>query len=452
MERAKIFVSYSHKDELLREDLDAHLSSLKREGIISGWHDAHIPAGENIDDSIQTQLESADVIILLISAYFLASDYCYQVEMTKALEKSAHPKSTTKVIPIIIKPCDWKNSPFKNIKVLPKDGKPVTSWKNIDEAWENVIHGIRSMISNLAFSARAEDVVIEANPSSYNFNYYLKESVDRLDESFNADFGSLSLTGLPALDDEIGNHSTDSLCLFLNDNIKLGSDLNTLIALNFATKKGLPVEYVTLDIPPSQLILRLVSQHSKIPLKKFLSEAGMQDEDWPQISSSITQIKDSKINFLDSSDTTFDKLIEKISTLTKQERNLIIIQGLECLDSAAISEEPILRFLKKVRSICKLKRKTIIISMDSSSVKFSENDHVGISKRLTSAVDLCIQLKIDSLKGIDEKASSRNVILDILMNAHAAERGILATYFPDCCAIGSSNDKIISSNNDDMKH
>ena len=84
---ATIFFSYSHADEALRDRLEVHLSLLKRQGVIETWHDRRISPGEAIDRSIGTRLDTADVILLLVSPDFVASDYCYDVEMTRALER-----------------------------------------------------------------------------------------------------------------------------------------------------------------------------------------------------------------------------------------------------------------------------------------------------------------------------------------------------------------------------
>ena len=100
-----LFYSYAHEDELLREQLEKHLSLLKRQGFISGWHDREILPGATWAQEIDVHLESASIVLLLVSPDFLASDYCYEVEMQRALER--HRCGETRVIPIILRPCDW---------------------------------------------------------------------------------------------------------------------------------------------------------------------------------------------------------------------------------------------------------------------------------------------------------------------------------------------------------
>src|SRR5680860_1565590 len=109
-----LFFSYSHQDEDYRDELEVHLSMLKRQGLVSVWHDRRIPVGDDIDKEISQNLEEADVILLLVSPYFLASDYCYNIEMQRALER--HKKGDAVVIPVILEPSEWLHTPFKNLR------------------------------------------------------------------------------------------------------------------------------------------------------------------------------------------------------------------------------------------------------------------------------------------------------------------------------------------------
>lgn len=127
-EPLQVFISYSHRDEDLREELDLHLSNLRRQGKINAWHDRAIEAGAEWDAEIKANLESARVILLLISPRFMASEYCYDKEMQRAMER--HYAGTARVIPIILKPVDWKGTPFSKLQVLPQDAKPINTWDN----------------------------------------------------------------------------------------------------------------------------------------------------------------------------------------------------------------------------------------------------------------------------------------------------------------------------------
>ncbi|ABA56536.1 TIR (plasmid) [Nitrosococcus oceani ATCC 19707] len=138
---ASVFFSYSHKDEPLRDELEIHLAMLKRQGVIDAWHDRRIGAGEVIDQTISENLENADITLLLVSPDFLASDYCYDVEMTRALER--HEEGNAKVIPVILRPCDWHSARFGKLLATPTDGKPVTKFPDKDEAFLEIVKAIK---------------------------------------------------------------------------------------------------------------------------------------------------------------------------------------------------------------------------------------------------------------------------------------------------------------------
>jgi hypothetical protein len=142
-----VFLSYSHKDARFRDELETHLSLLKRQGIIASWHDQNISAGTEWEHEIDTYLNTADIILLLVTPNFLASEYCYSIEMVRAMER--HEARKARVIPIILRPCDWQSSPFGKIQVLPTGGKPVTTWPNQDEAFLDIAKGIRKAVQNM---------------------------------------------------------------------------------------------------------------------------------------------------------------------------------------------------------------------------------------------------------------------------------------------------------------
>ena len=144
MNPLKLFISYSHTDEKYKDLLTTHLTSLKRQGVIKEWHDRMLVAGKEWDKSIKQELLDSDIILLLISADFLASNYCYDIEITKAMER--HEQGEAIVIPIIVRPCDWIGLPFSKIQGLPKDAKALSTWKDIDEGYLDIIKGIKNAI------------------------------------------------------------------------------------------------------------------------------------------------------------------------------------------------------------------------------------------------------------------------------------------------------------------
>lgn len=155
----EIFYSYAHEDEALQEELERHLILLKHEGLISEWHDRLIDAGSDWSQEIDTHLNSAHIILLLVSPDFLFSDYCYGIEMKRALER--HNGREARVIPIILRPCDWQRSPIGKLQALPKLGKPIIMWTFRDEAFLDVSTGIRKVIKGLQNASQASTLQTE---------------------------------------------------------------------------------------------------------------------------------------------------------------------------------------------------------------------------------------------------------------------------------------------------
>ena len=141
---ASLFFSYSHKDETLRDQLEVHLSALQRQGLITAWHDRRIAAGDDFGVKIDENLAAADVILLLVTPDFIASDYCYNKELALAMER--HRAGTARVIPVIVRPCDWHGLPFGQLRATPRDGLPVTKWPNIDEAFLDIVKDIKAAL------------------------------------------------------------------------------------------------------------------------------------------------------------------------------------------------------------------------------------------------------------------------------------------------------------------
>ncbi len=143
----ELFYSYSHKDEALRDQLDTQLKLLQRQGVIAPWHDRQISAGDEWKAEIEEHLNRADIILLLVSADFIASDFCWSNELTRALERQS--RGEARVIPIILRDCDWHSAPFGKLQALPKDAKPITRWADRDEAFADVARGLRRAVESL---------------------------------------------------------------------------------------------------------------------------------------------------------------------------------------------------------------------------------------------------------------------------------------------------------------
>ena len=165
----KAFISYCHKDKELLDGLHEHLAALRRQEMIIAWTDREIPAGGVIDDHVDAQMEEAELYLLLISSAFIDSQYCFEKEFARALERQKEGKAI--IVPIIIRDCDWNIPALRKFKALPDDGKPVKSghWHSADEAFANVAAGLRKLIASAPFSKPKAKSAKERKPPKEKF-------------------------------------------------------------------------------------------------------------------------------------------------------------------------------------------------------------------------------------------------------------------------------------------
>jgi Tetratricopeptide repeat/TIR domain len=154
----RMFVSAaaSGEDETLWQKLEAHLAILCKQGLIEIWDKGDIVAGADRTRAADTRLGAADIILLLISPDFLASDYVGSVELERAMAR--YEAQTAGVIPVILRPCLWRRGAFAKLQALPTDGEPVTSgkWPSQDAAFVVVAQGIARAVEERIERRRAE--------------------------------------------------------------------------------------------------------------------------------------------------------------------------------------------------------------------------------------------------------------------------------------------------------
>ena len=128
--------------------LHDHLSVLRREGVIVHWWDREISAGKEWKGIVDEHLETAQIILFLVSPSFLASDYCYDVEVKRAMERQE--TDGCEVIPVILRPCNWNIAPFGKLQALPEGAKAISTWRPQDLGYKNVA----DRVQELAFAMR----------------------------------------------------------------------------------------------------------------------------------------------------------------------------------------------------------------------------------------------------------------------------------------------------------
>jgi hypothetical protein len=140
----KVFLSYAHEDKAMKDDLRKFLTNLSRSGKISVWQDCELIAGEEWDAGIKKALAAADIILLLISADFNASDYIWREELTTAMAR--HESGQARVIPILLRTCEWNDMPYARLQALPTGARPVSNFDDCDEAYTDIARGIRRVV------------------------------------------------------------------------------------------------------------------------------------------------------------------------------------------------------------------------------------------------------------------------------------------------------------------
>ncbi|MCH7297653.1 TIR domain-containing protein [Pseudomonas capeferrum] len=171
----KVFISYSHEDQEFHDNLVKYLTNMQRQGEISTWTDRKITGGSSWRNEIDKNLEAADIVLLLVSPDFIHSEYCYDKEMGTALER--HKLKLARVIPVYIRVTDVKGSIIEELQGLPTDRKPVNKWQDKDEAWKNVVEGLRSAIAEYS-EARPMNELVTKNDTKPDFSEPHKHWLD----------------------------------------------------------------------------------------------------------------------------------------------------------------------------------------------------------------------------------------------------------------------------------
>jgi HEAT repeat protein len=181
--RIEVLCCYARKDQALLLELKAHLMPLQRQGLISVWADTDINAGAEWEKELHHHLQAAHIILLLVSPDFMASDYCYSIEMQQALERHKHGEAH--IIPVILRPTDWHTAPFSKLQALPQNAKPVTDWPSQDQAFYDIVQGVRNFIEPLVLACSGDESpsVALSYPIrlSYTTPHFLKQAVEMLD-------------------------------------------------------------------------------------------------------------------------------------------------------------------------------------------------------------------------------------------------------------------------------
>jgi len=300
MEAIKIFYSYSSNDKTLREELHKHLASFRYRGICQDWYDGEIRAGDEWHEEIKERLASADFILLLISSDFLNTAYIRTHELEVAMQR--HQAKEARVIPIMLRPCDFTGEVFSKLAGLPTKMKAVTTWVNQDEAWTDVVRGLRrefeayrneagktAPVSAQTFTgSRTEEVTTAESQTPVpvdSLSVALEKNRELAETSTKAFQGLSQLMGNPKIMSFVAEQqeqliSADQALQTLVDYKNVHDLLHDLQfkCYNYVLQEGRKLEdqidWSLLDKPQKDLVSILVS------LKEAESQKSMADEDF----------------------------------------------------------------------------------------------------------------------------------------------------------------------------
>jgi replicative DNA helicase len=325
-EKVSVFFTYSHKDEEHKEALQAHLSGLQRSGKIKTWNDRKINPGDSWENEIDQNLNEAEIIIALISSDFINSNYCYGIELKRALEKN-HDKSAI-LLPIFVRPCVWKDAPFAKIQGLPKDANPVTSWRNIDEAWMDVAEGIKGAVE------RFQDLKPRTGEGKgfSGIKDILHSEVQRIDVRTRnkKSCGGMS-TGIDFLDDIIDGLHKKELTIIASRPSNGCDDLARQIAAHTAITEKKPVAYFSMASPAGHLIRKFLATEGKLHSNRLL-KASLDENEWPRLSDAMAILMDAQLYIDESTSLTFSNMLNGIKHFHKENSlDLVVIEDLQSI-------------------------------------------------------------------------------------------------------------------------
>lgn len=305
----EIFCCYARKDKPLLNDLRTHLMPLQRQGHITLWADTDIEAGTEWEEEINKHLDTAQIILLLVSSDFIASEYCYGKEMMRAMER--HKAGEAQVVPIILRPVLWNNAPFGKLQALPTNAKPIigSTWHDQDEALLDVANGIQKVVQG--FLQREQE-----QPAVDLDTYFETKAIPTGFEDLDRLTGGLHRSDLIVLE---APPATGKTSFALN------------VALNVAIKYGHSVGIFSLEMSKERLVQRILAMDALIDLQRLLT-GKLEGEEWDRVVYAMDRIFEGSILLDDCADLTISQLRTRAqATMHNAKVDLIIIDYVDLI-------------------------------------------------------------------------------------------------------------------------
>lgn len=416
----EIFCCYARKDKPLLSELRTHLMPLQRQGYITLWADTDIDAGTEWEEEINKHLNTAQIILLLVSSDFIASEYCYSKEMTRAMER--HKAGEAQVVPIILRPVLWKHAPFGILQALPTDARPIigSTWHNQDEALLDVANGIQKVVQR--FLHREEEQ--KEPPPTLDLDTYFTakaiptgfEDLDRLTG------GGLQRSDLIVIE---APPSTGKTCFALN------------IAAN-VVNSGHSVGIFSFEMTSERLVQHLIAMDSSIDLQSLLA-GTVKDEELDSLIYAMDRIFEGNIWCDDCADLTISQLRTRAQKMmNKGKVDLIIIDYVDLIRTEGTQGEyenrgrdfrEISRCLKimarelNVPVLALVQISRTLVRYSSVELKPSKDQGIYIE----NDADIVIYIYREEMYN---RATERPYIADLIVTKHRnGPLGVISLYF-----------------------
>lgn len=405
MKPRKALISYSHKDEHFRSALLSALSTSIRSEEIEVWSDHQILPGSHIDDEILSQLREADVVFLLVSPDFIASDYCFTKELQIALERHANGRAV--VVPIVIRPTDLVGAPFARLKMLPSDAKAVSSWGNADEAWLSVAQGVRRLIRETN-PGPAEHRVSKPR----EITSQLRDFFDQLQERYLAQEKRAGARfGIPSLDAISDGISSGEVGLIASRPDQGHFELVMASVLGSAWRKS-PIKTMvfTQRLAAPQFTNRIVCALARV--SRFRMARGMlEDDDWSRVASSIRLLRETDLTIDDDPIRSVAELRRKLQSVDLQSVKLLVIDGLEYLTAGSEERQILLELSDYARSRGAAVLATVTLSPDFEQRTVRRPGLVDLGS-WRAAENFCTKIILCERTSTFDFGSMQSVLLD----------------------------------------
>lgn len=350
----KLFISYSHKDEALRDEFKAHLSPLMREKLIDVWHDRKIGAGATWESEISARLSEAEVVIFLLSPDFFASEYCYGQELSKALE--FHAEGRCLVVPIVIRPVEWGQSKLAAIQALPRDARPITVGDNRDLAWLNVISGLRDVCAR---AIEKRDVPSEKAASQLiGFSQLLSDVLDDIQCLYDREEPS-QITGIPTGLQDIdavteGLHFGQVSVLASAPALDREGMLVRIVS-HAGVELKLPVAFVCACLDKKYAANRLLACTAHVSVGR-MRRGLLRDEDWDRLTVGLGKSFDAPITVIPAIKKSIDEVIKLLEKLANELGALPVV----VIDSLAHFVEDKATVVRRLREYVSNRQRTVL--------------------------------------------------------------------------------------------